>query len=284
MGLEAGLINELKVLRETDIAYLLVDEDLNEVFLHKHEISNQTLNENDIVQAFLYYDQKGRLSATLKTPYLTLGEKGLLKVVGKVKNLGVFLDLGINKDLLLSKDFLPKNESLWPIVDDYILVTLTLKNRLIAKIVKYNEVTPSSNEIEEGMELIGYVQELGPIGLFVYTKNGHLVLVRKDNLRKKYRLGEEVKVLITYKSKKGYEGNLSGFKEEVMLEDSELILNYLNNHNNEMPLTDKSSSDDVKEVLNISRKALKRALGRLYKEDKVTFKNNKTYLVVKDEE
>ena len=49
-------------------------------------------------------------------------------------------------------------------------------------------------------------------------------------------------------------------------------------HNNEMPLDAKSSSDDVEAIVPLSRKAFKRALGGLYKDELVTFENGKTFL------
>ena len=45
-----------------------------------------------------------------------------------------------------------------------------------------------------------------------------------------------------------------------------------------MPLDAKSSSEDVEKILNISRKAFKRALGGLYKDELIYFKDSKTYL------
>ena len=78
--LEIGKINKLKVLRETDIAYLLIDEEENEVFLHKNELNKIAIEEGSFVDAFLYYDQKSRLAATLFKPNLVLGEKALLRV------------------------------------------------------------------------------------------------------------------------------------------------------------------------------------------------------------
>ena len=48
-----------------------------------------------------------------------------------------------------------------------------------------------------------------------------------------------------------------------------------------MPLDAKSSSEDVEKILNMSRKAFKRALGGLYKDEAVYFKDNKTFLLKK---
>ena len=44
-----------------------------------------------------------------------------------------------------------------------------------------------------------------------------------------------------------------------------------------LPLDAKSSSEDVEKLLPLSRKAFKRALGGLYKDELVYFKDGKTY-------
>jgi predicted RNA-binding protein (virulence factor B family) len=48
------------------------------------------------------------------------------------------------------------------------------------------------------------------------------------------------------------------------------ILEYLNDHGGEMALTDKSDPDDINKAFNCSKKDFKKALGLLYKQQKVT--------------
>ena len=97
-----GNINKLEVVRKTDIGYMLGNKS-EEVFLHANESKNKELKEGDIVDAFLYYDYKGRVAATLETPLIRLGMDAFLKVVEVKRDLGVFVDMGISKDLLVIK-------------------------------------------------------------------------------------------------------------------------------------------------------------------------------------
>ena len=85
----------------------MLEHDGEEVFLHFNESLKKDLSVNDEVDAFLYFDQKGRVAATLLTPLITLDQPAILEVVSINAHLGVFLDMGIHKDLLLSKDDLP---------------------------------------------------------------------------------------------------------------------------------------------------------------------------------
>ena len=130
-----GNVNKLKVLRETDIGYMLNTRE-EEVFLHKNESNYLELKANDTVNAFLYFDEKSRLAATLKTPFLTVDKPAYLEVVSILPRLGVFLNMGINKDVLLSKDDLPNNFNLWPKEGSKLFVSLHIKtNRLVAKMI-----------------------------------------------------------------------------------------------------------------------------------------------------
>jgi hypothetical protein len=67
-------------------------------------------------------------------------------------------------------------------------------------------------------------------------------------------------------------------KEILMEGDKEIIINYLKNHHGVMKLTAKSSAEEVEALLGMSRKAFKRAYGGLYKEELITFDDEKTIL------
>ncbi|MBN3490715.1 hypothetical protein JV173_04210 [Acholeplasma equirhinis] len=283
MALMIGKINTLKVDRKTDIAYSLKDEKGEEVFLHVNESGREELKKGSLVEAFLYYDAKGRLAATLSRPKITVGDPGELEVVSVSPNLGVFLDLGISKDVLLSKDDLPKDESLWPQVGDKVYVDLKIKTRMTARLVPPQEFRVVLGNLEIGEEIEGFVQGIGNIGYFILTAPGNIILVKKSNTRHSYRLGEPVSVKVTYETKQGYEGSLSKFKEEVRLDDSNMILEYLESHGGVMPYTADTESELVVETFGLSRKAFKRALGLLYKKRKINFKDGKTYLVKENE-
>ncbi|VEU82740.1 S1-like domain-containing RNA-binding protein [Acholeplasma hippikon] len=278
MALEVGKINLLQVVRKTDIAYLLKNKENEEVFLHINESDHQKLVPNQIVEAFLYYDAKGRLAATLHEPKITLGNPGLLEVVSVKPGLGVFLDLGISKDVLLSKDDLGDDESLWPQVGEKLYVDLKVKTKMTARLIPYNEIRVITGNLEIGKEYDGFVQVIGKIGYFIYTEEGNLVLVKKSNTRQTFRLGEAVKVKVTFETKSGYEGTLGQFKEVVRVDDSKMIMDFLEK-TGEMPYTADTDSETITQVFGLSRKAFKRALGLLYKQRKVEFRDGKTYLV-----
>jgi hypothetical protein len=278
MSLNIGSVNKLKVLRKTDIGYML-DSDEGEVFLHFNESNHLELKPNDLVEAFLYFDQKGRLAATLKTPYITKESPGFLVATDVHPGLGVFFHMGINKDLLLSIDDLPLDYSTWPIKGDKLFLSLKVKGKLVAKIVSKEELkTEFKDDLKPKDKVKAYVQKIGREGINLLTEDLIWIFVHQSMVRDDLRLGEEVEVVITYLSDKGYTGSLTPQKEVLLFEDANMILSYLV-RKGELPLTSNSSPEAIKEIFPLSKKAFKRAIGHLYKERKIDFVDGKTVLV-----
>lgn len=281
--MKPGKINDLKVARKTDLGYMLTDGK-EEVFLHNNETNHLELETGTSVDAFLYFDFKNRLAATLYEPIIEEGERAFLPVVGINYNLGVFVDIGINKDLLVSYDELPNNKKKWPFVDDVLYLTLAVKKRLVGRIIKPIDVVKRSTSfVKEKDTLEGYVIETSLNGLNVLTKDLDLVFVHHTQIRKQYRVGEAVNVRVS----RVYEDMLHGtliLQKEMMIDvDADSLLVYLKEHG-KMHLTSDSTPEEIAKVFPMSKKAFKRALGSIYKQDLVKFEDNYTiYKGDKDE-
>lgn len=271
--LKPGEIQQLKVLRKTDIGYMLINKNQDEVFLHNNETNFKELETNTIVRAFLFYDNKGRLAATLLNPIITKDQSAWLKVNGINHKIGVFLDNGINKDILYSKDNLPYNTNLWPQVGDLLHVKLEVSKNFLA----VNSNNKEMENFDVGEEVHARVVKIVDDGISLLTNNLTPIFVPSTNLRKPYRIGEDTMVIINYRHHEYYTAQLTLQKENQMVDDAELILSYLEQRG-KMRLTDKSSPEEIKQVFNMSKKAFKRALGNLYKNRKIDFINGETVL------
>ena len=280
--LKAGYIYTLKVDRKSDIGYMLRDEDNNEVLLHFQETKKE-LNKGEDVKVFIYFDKKHRLCATTNTPYVTMNKPGFVRVVESISNTGVFVSNNTGKDILVSVDYLPYNLSLWPEVDDTLLVLLKEKrDTLFAKPLNRFEILDLANDevkYELNQTVEAYIFHISEEGMSLVTRDFKNIFVHKTMLRGTYHMGQLVETKIIHvKNDNEYNGSLIKQKEAQIDPDKDLLINYMKAHNNEMPLDAKSSSDDVEKIIPLSRKAFKRALGGLYKDGKVTFENGKTYL------
>lgn len=280
--LNAGYIYTLKVDRKSDIGYMLRDEDSNEVLLHFQE-AKEDYQKGDNVKVFIYFDKLHRLCATTNTPYVTMTKPGFVSVVESISNTGVFVSNNTGKDVLVSVDYLPYNLSLWPEVGDTLLVLLKEKKKtLFAKPLNRFEIVDladSSVSYELNQIVEAYIFHISEQGMSLVTRDFKNIFVHKTMYRGTYHIGQTVTTKIIHvKNENEYNGSLIQQKENQIDPDKELLINYMRAHNNEMPLDAKSSSDDVEAIVPLSRKAFKRALGGLYKDELVTFENGKTFL------
>lgn len=277
--MEIGRINTLKILRETDIAYLLTDGE-NEVFLHKKEAQRPYLD-NEEIEVFLYVDNEGRPTASTKQPLISIDEVKLLEVVQVGLKYGAFLYYGMIKDLLLSLDDLPFNKNLWPQIGDKVFVKMINKGeKLFGHIIGRKQITdnfPNREPLEENQEYQAYVMYHIDNGMVAFTEQGDEVFIHKNNYREDYRIGQSILPKILKQNPDGeYVGTLIEQKEIMLEKDAIRILDYLDNFGGEMPLTDKSSPELINETLHMSKAAFKRALGNLYKAKKIELDKNKT--------
>ncbi|WP_078596730.1 S1 RNA-binding domain-containing protein [Evansella clarkii] len=280
--LKAGTIQELKVARVIETGYVLTNGK-TEVLMHLNETEGK-LSEGEETEVFLYFDKKGQLTATMAVPSITLDSYGWAEVEEVVKGLGVFVNIGIQKGILVSKDDLPLKENVWPEEGDELFVTLRTdkKGRLLAKPVTENIVEEEYEKAPETLkneEIGGRVYRSAKIGSFMITEEGYRGFIHHTERKEEPRLGSWVTGrVIEVKQDGTINVTLRPLKQEGMSEDAEDVLAYLRKNGGEMPYTDKSSPEAVREVFNISKASFKRALGKLMKEKKIDQKDGKTIL------
>ncbi|WNB90226.1 S1-like domain-containing RNA-binding protein [Bacillus sp. NEB1478] len=280
-----GLVYPLKVVRESDLGIILDLENGEEVLLHKSETKGKH-EEGAIVEVFLYQDHQGRLAATETKPKVQLDSLAWLDVSGVNHKLGVFLYIGIKKDVLLSKDDLPESWEEWPKLGDKLYSGLKLdkKGRLFADLGTEEEMVEQAEAATEELfnkHVMGYVYKINDSGVLIFTDSQQIGFIHNDELKVKPRLGQKLEARVSFVREDG-RMNLSmrPRKEQAYNEDSERIYQYLRENKGQMPLTDKSSPEEIKATFQMSKAAFKRALGKLLKEEKIIQENGKTYLQI----
>lgn len=275
-----GEINNLKVIRKSNLGYMLSDGN-QEVLLHFNQADSE-YELDDMVSAFIYSDKSKRPTASALKPLCTITEPGFVEVVDVLPGIGVFVNINSPKDILVSKDYLPFDEKKWPIVSDKLFINLKIKKDiLVGKPLNRFDIVALHKEINyaEREVVDGYVCRIADKGIGIVTADMMYVYVPNTQLRGIYRMGGKVNVTITKRINDEYYGTLNALKEELIDTDKEIILNFLKNNNGVMYLTAKSSSEEVESLLRMSRKAFKRAYGALYKERIIDFDDKKTFLL-----
>lgn len=282
----AGKFHEMKVERQTPLGYTL-SLDGEEYFLHQAEVTKE-LEIGQDVEVFLYYDAKKRLTATMQEPKITTEQFGWVEVVSVRNELGIFVDIGINKQILIAPSDLPIYEHLWPQVGDYVYCYLkeSLSNYLFAIIARPSEFEGIKEEAPQslhGKQIKARVIRTGKVGTNVITEEGYMGFIHESERREEPRLGEMIEGRVVRVKENG-ELNISLIpqKEFAIVEDADVILEYLLSRRGAMPFYDKSEPDDIRRVFKMSKASFKRALGTLMKQGKVYQEEGWTYL--KEEE
>ena len=222
----------------------------------------------DEVEVFVYRDSKDRLIATTETPKLVMGQVALLEVVD-ITDIGAFLDWGLEKDL-----FLPFKEQTRKILKGKsYLVSLYIdkSDRLCATMDIYEHLSNDAPYLA-GDKVMGILYALNPErGGFVAIDGQFHGFVPNKELYGTYELGQEMECRVTDVREDG-KLNLSIRKKayQQMDEDSTLIFKVLEKNEGFLPYNDKTDPEVIKEVFGLSKRAFKRGIGRLLKEERIT--------------
>ncbi len=279
--MKIGEFNELVLDRKTDIGYILTNGK-DEVFLHNNDMNGLTPEVGENLNAFVYYDKQGRVTATLYEAKITTHVSDWVEVVEVIRD-GVFVNIGIRNDMFISKDEMPHFKELWPEKGDLLYCYLyENKNRLQAGISSkddFLDIAKVAPQMINGEELQGRVIATGKVGTHIYTEQGFLAFIHESQRRAEPRLGSIVKGrVINVKDDGTLNMSLIPQKENVLEADAQLIWDTIPKYNGKLPLCDKSSSDDIKEILNISKSSFKRAVGILLKENRIEQDKEKCYI------
>jgi predicted RNA-binding protein (virulence factor B family) len=185
--------------------------------------------------------------------------------VATLSEYGAFLATGTEKDILLP--YAEQNDELQP--NDEVLVYIYLDNNqrpcASMKIEKFLKKLPVEVKLDQEVDLIIYDE----------TDLGFKAIVNKKNLGLLYK-NEVFQKLY-------YADNLKGFVKKLR-EDQRLdlilraaghqatddiaiqIVEMLKKNNNFLPITDKTSPEEIHQKFQASKKKFKIALGRLYRE------------------
>ncbi len=276
--MKLGLVSTYYVKKETKLGYTIYDDE-GEYFLHHNECMGNYFKEGDKVIAFLYSDKQKRIAATCAIPKITIEQGSICDVINRTP-VGAYIQIGISRDILLSSDDLPNQ--MMPNIGDKVCCKLKIKgNQLYIKLLSKNEILSLQNhskEIEEGTKLKAYVYRITDQGINLFDLDYNVFFVYCKNLRKEYRIGEEVEITVLKKNNSDYTATTLPQKEISMKSDAKIIVEYLENHYGVIPFSEKTDPDVIQRVFKMSKSAFKRALGNLYKENKITIEEDRIIL------
>lgn len=278
MRIPAGKIQHLPVYDENEKCYFLGDEAFF-VSLPKRDVK-QPLVPGDSVEVFTFFNELKEMEATTRLPEIQVGEIGSF-TVANVNDLGAFIHIGTKRDMLI-----PAREMKTPPEPGRkVLVTLQIdrkNDRLFASPRLTTYFKNDFIDVKRGDEVELTISEKIEVGRRVVI-NGKLmgILFRQEMLRQ-LREGEKIKGYI--RKIEGREITVSMSKEgEALLTDAKArLLEFLHHNNGYIRLNDDSDPEEIKLRLRMSKKTFKKAVGMLYKENKVAITKFGVKLVKQD--
>jgi predicted RNA-binding protein (virulence factor B family) len=262
--IHTGRTQELTILRISPQGVVLGDDDALEALLPGSERPADAA-EGSTLRVFVYRDREGRLVASTRTPKAQVGEYAQLRV-NAIRGAGAHVDIGLDTELLVPHDEQkkPLEQGRWYVVrvalDD---ATDRLYGSTRLEAFLNNEALTVKRGDTVDLIVIGR----SDLGLTVAVNNTHQGLVHANEIFKPVSVGDR----------------LTGYVKQVR-EDNKLDIvlqpigyrQYIDAHTallakrlearGFLPLSDKSSAEDIYAEFGISKKAFKKALGALYKE------------------
>ena len=266
--IELGKMQQLSVSSICSKGALLTPADrLDNVLLPKKQWP-AALSPGQELTVFVYTDENGDLLATAQRPKLIMGELGFLKAVS-ITNFGAFLDWGLPKDLLLAN-----NKQIGKVKKgDDCMVTLYInqQGKLCASMRIYELLKTDAPYKPEDI-VWGTVYRLNAeMGAFVAVEDQYHGFIHRQEFYQDLAVGDRIKARVKRTREDGkLELALRQRAYQEIEGDAQKILDNLRANGGVLPINDDSSPEQIKKLLQMSKRAFKRATGRLLKEGAVT--------------
>lgn len=261
--IEIGQYNTLRVEKLVDFGLYLTDG-TDSILLPKKWVKRDMLPDTDVT-VFVYRDNEERPIATTMQPFACVGDFAFLKVAD-VNDYGAFLDWGIEKDLFVP--FKEQNVEMeigrsYPVfiyidsVTDRVTASAKLQKYFNTEDIRFNE-----NDLVQIL-----VTKKTDLGFEAVINNEFKGLLYDNEIFENIRLGDKRKAYIKkVRPDNKIDLSLQGKEFGLSTDAREIILRELKAHNGFLSLNDNSDPEDIQATLQMSKKAFKKAIGGLYKE------------------
>ena len=278
--LKIGNTNTLIVTRVSDFG-LYLNSSQGEILLPNRYVT-PAMEVGHPVEVFVYTDSEDRLVCVTDRPIAQVGEFAPLRVK-EVTSFGAFLDWGLEKDLLL-----PFKEQLVPVhTHDTVVVRVCLDPRTqrviaVAKLANFFQRDLSSLEDRQSVGLLAFRET--DLGYKVLVDHRYEGLVYRNEVFKPLRIGEPTSGYVKKIRKDGkLDISLSPVGVVAGIDASrETVLERLVAAEGYLPYHDKSDPEEIQRVFGLSKKAFKRAVGGLYRDQRLIIEDGGIRLAIKE--
>ncbi|MDE5648164.1 MAG: GntR family transcriptional regulator [Muribaculaceae bacterium] len=259
-----GQYNRLTVVKRVDFGVYLDGGNGVEILLPEKYVES-SVNIGDEVDVFIYTDSEDRLIATTERPYAKVGEFAFLQV-SQVNEIGAFLDWGISgKDLLVPFSEQKSRMLRGGIYPVYVYLDVATKR--VAASTKIDKFL--GNKIpryKRGDNVRALVLRHEDPGYRVIVDNLFKGIIYDSDVYEAIEVGETIDAHVRQVRPDGKidlsPGPDAASRVKVL---AEKIYYLADAANGTMPLSDSSTPEEIKSVLQCSKKDFKKAVGFLMK-------------------
>ena len=274
--IEIGKFNTLQIARKTGVGLYLTDGTADILLPNKY-VPESYLMEDEI-EVFVYLDHEERPVATTLEPYIYLNEFSLLRV-NHVNKFGAFLDWGLEKDL-----FVPFKEQARPMEEGKRYLVYMYKDEQTNRLVGSSKLNQFLNNkeitVQNGEEVDLIVSHISEVGINVIINEKHKGLLYKNEVFEDLRTGDRI---VGFIKNIRPDGKIDVSRQPLGLvridASAQKIVDELKASRGFLRLHDNSTPEDIKTILQMSKKTFKKAIGTLYKQKMIEIKPDGIYLV-----
>lgn len=265
---QLGRINSLPILRLVSIgAYLAWDNE--EGILLPLRYLPEGAKVGDEVEVFVYHDNEGRLIATTLRPRAVVGELALMPCVA-VSQSGAFMDWGIHKDLFVpfaeQQDKMQEGRSyLVYLYIDYV------SGKIVGSAKLNKHIGNRLPDYKAGTAVSVIITGYNEVGYRCVVEGQYWGMIYFDSTEEELSLGEVLRAYVVRTREDGkLDLSLNPVGYARVDSQSTQLIRLLRQNGGKLPIGDKSPSAEIARLTGLSKKSFKMAVGKLYKERRIT--------------
>lgn len=236
-------------------------------------------NQGDTIEVFVFTDRFGKAVVSLKKPSVQVGELGYLKVLD-VSHKGAFLDWDFIVDI-----FAPNDNIFYNLIKgkSYLFRLFVNDERKIRATTDVYNYLRSDSHYSKNDRVTGTVyKKLVEGGYLIAIDNRYYGLIPVNECFWEIEYGEVVSGRIIRVKEDGKLDISPRQVAHIQLEDdAEYLLDLIKSRGGSLNLNDKTDPETIKKQLNMSKRAFKRAVGRLLREGEITQTKDSLQLIEK---
>ena len=263
--IEIGKYADLEIVKAVDFGLYLDGGPFGEILLPLRYVPKEVEIGKEL-RVFIYCDSEDRVIATTEKPFATVGEFAYLKVKD-LSSYGAFMEWGLSKDL-----FVPFKEQRNRMeVGEKHLVRIYLDERTdrIAASSNLNKFIEDDKEgLEEAMKVTLLIAEKTDLGYKAIINYNCWGMLYHNEIFQEIQIGDVLEGYIKNireDEKIDLSLQVQGYLQQIPVATQQ-VLDKLKEKEGFLPLTDKSSPEEIYACFKMSKKNFKKAIGKLYKE------------------